>query len=293
MSSSHAVPLVSIVTPAYNAARYLEDLLRSVRGQDYPHIEHIVIDDGSTDGGATRRILERYPWVRAWSRENRGQYATLNEGFRKASGDIVTTISADDTYVDAEAVSSLALFLAQHPKYDVAHGYTLHVDHTGAPLAVQPYQDYPYWMLAYNLGFISHCSLFVRRKRLLADGLLFDEGLRFAGDGDWLARLYLAGYRFGRVRRNVGAYRHHDVQATVQASADLAASAYRRYERALLDRKYAKSPALKWLVGAYVTFHRRRRIALGALRSGGTRGLVARVDEWQRQSRQPGDPPKS
>ncbi len=93
------LPLVSIVTPTFNSADYLQELLQSVAAQDYRRIEHIVIDDGSRDGGATVALLQRYPSVRWWSREdNRGQYATLNEGFRAATGDFLTTISADDTY---------------------------------------------------------------------------------------------------------------------------------------------------------------------------------------------------
>src|SRR5262245_24025055 len=100
-------PLVSIVTPAFNAAAYLPDLLDSVAAQDYPCIEHIVIDDGSSDDAATPEVLQRYPHVKWWRRENRGQYPTLNEGFRAASGDLVTTISADDRYCDAGAIRAL------------------------------------------------------------------------------------------------------------------------------------------------------------------------------------------
>ncbi len=115
-------PLVSIVTPTFNSARYLEELLRSVEVQDYPRIEHIVIDDGSDDDGATVAILRRHPRVRWWSRENRGQYATLNEGFRAAKGDFVTTISADDTYADPGAIGALVAWLRGHPDHDVAYG---------------------------------------------------------------------------------------------------------------------------------------------------------------------------
>lgn len=285
MNHIGVLPLVSIVTPAHNASDYLEQLISSVEAQDYPRIEHIVIDDGSNDHGATLAILRRHPQVRWWSRENRGQYATLNEGFRAASGDLVTTISADDTYADTQALSAMADFLLRNPTCDVVHGYTLHVDRGGVPLAVQPYQNYPYWMLTYNLGCISHCSLVVRRQRLLTDGLLFDESLRYAGDGDWLARLYLAGYRFGRVKRNIAAYRHHDVQTSQRVAANADANTYRLTERAALDQKYGRSAILSWLVRAYVTFHRRRRIALGALESGGAEGLLALVKEWRRRSR--------
>ena len=184
-------PLVSIVTPTFNSARYLEDLLQSVEAQDYPRIEHIVIDDGSTDSGATVALLGRHPNVRWWSRENRGQYTTLNEGFRAATGEFVTTISADDTYADTRAIAAMAEFLHEHRECDAVHGYTQHQDEDGTPHPVQPYQRYPYWMLQYNLGFILHCSLLVRREKLIADGLFFDESLRYIGDADWLIRLYL------------------------------------------------------------------------------------------------------
>jgi glycosyltransferase involved in cell wall biosynthesis len=62
-------PLVSIMTPVYNGSKYIEELILSVKSQDYTEIEHIVIDDGSADNGATVDILKRYPHVRWWSRE--------------------------------------------------------------------------------------------------------------------------------------------------------------------------------------------------------------------------------
>ena len=65
--------LVSIITPTCNGAEYLEELIQSVTRQVYPNIEHLVIDDGSQYGGATVAILNRYPHLRWWSRENKGQ----------------------------------------------------------------------------------------------------------------------------------------------------------------------------------------------------------------------------
>ena len=217
--SERDMPLVSVITPAHNAARYLGDLLRSVEQQDYPRIEHIVIDDGSTDDGATKAVLEACPGVRWWSRGNLGQYATLNEGFRAATGDFVTTISADDTYVDAGAIGALAHALIDHPECDVAYGFTLHVDEDGLPLPVQPYQNYPPWMLRYKPGFIFHCSLLVRRDRLMRDELLFDGSFRYVGDADWMLRLSQR-YRFQRVGRYVGSYRHHGSQVSTVTSGD-------------------------------------------------------------------------
>lgn len=277
--SDREVPLVSVVTPAHNAARYLGDLLRSLAAQDYPRIEHLVIDDGSTDGGATVALLESSPGVRWWSRGNVGQYATLNEGFRAATGDFVTAISADDTYVDAGAVGALARCLIDHPECDVAYGFTLHVDEDGSPLPVQPYQNHPPWMLRYKPGFIFHCSLLVRRERLIRDELLFDGSFRYIGDADWMVRLSQC-YRFRRVERYIGAYRHHGNQVSTVAAGDAAASARRLAEHATLHRRYDTSRGIKTLVECYDTFHQRRVKALAAWRHGGSRQVLRTVSAW-------------
>lgn len=277
------LPLVSIVTPAYNAARFLEPLLQSVAAQDYARIEHIVIDDGSNDGGATVAVLHRHPNVRWWSRENRGQYATLNEGLRAATGEFVTIISADDTYVDTRAIGALAEFLIEHPGCDVVHGYTHHMHEDGTPISVQPYQRFPPWMLRYNLGFIFHCSLLVRRQKLIADGLFFDESLRYVGDADWMIRLYLQPYRFDRIERYIGAYRYHADQVTAVATADSRSVAARLAERARVFRQYRSRAALRTLVGAYDTFQQRRVKLSSAWHRGGAAHVRALASNWIRR----------
>ena len=281
------LPLVSIVTPTFNSARFLEPLLQSVAAQAYARIEHIVIDDGSNDGGETVALLQRYPNVRWWSRANRGQYATMNEGLRAAAGEFITFISADDTYLDTGAVDAMADFLIRHPDCDVAHGYTHHMDEDGTAVSVQPYQRFPPWMLRYNLGFIFHCSLLVRRAKLIADGLFFDESLRFVGDADWMIRLYLQNYRFGQIERYIGAYRHHPEQVTTVATADSRAVAARLAERSRVFRQYRSNGSLRRLVGAYDTFHQRRVKLSGAWHRGGAAQVRALVSTWMRRKHDP------
>jgi glycosyltransferase involved in cell wall biosynthesis len=271
------VPVVSVITPAYNAARYLPDLLRSVAAQDYPGIEHIVIDDGSTDDGATVRVLESHPGLRWWSRSNIGPYATMNEGLRAATGDFVTVICADDLYADAGAVGALARCLIDHPECEVAYGPTLHVDEAGRPLPVQPYQRYPPWMLRHNLGFIFHCSLLVRRDCLVRDDLLFDESFWYIADAEWMLRMSRR-YRFRRVERCIGAFRHHAEQRSTTASE--LASLRRLNEHAALHRRHRTSRVVKAMVGTYNTFHQRRVKALGAWRRGGPRQVLALASGW-------------
>lgn len=118
------LPWVSIITPVYNGSQHIEELILSVKTQNYPRIEHIIIDDGSQDGGATVAILERYPHLKWWGRDNRGQYATMNEGLEKARGDIICFISADDLLC-SDAVQNAVDYLAGSSSSDGVFGRTL------------------------------------------------------------------------------------------------------------------------------------------------------------------------
>src|SRR5690242_2067533 len=93
---------MSIVTPSYNQGDYIEACLRSVQSQNYPVVEHIVVDGGSTDG--TVAILRRYCEMAGWqhlrwvSEKDGGQSDALNKGFRMASGDVIGWLNSDDLY---------------------------------------------------------------------------------------------------------------------------------------------------------------------------------------------------
>ncbi|PKO17710.1 MAG: glycosyltransferase [Chloroflexi bacterium HGW-Chloroflexi-10] len=114
-------PLVSIVTPSFNQAKYLERTLCSVLEQDYPNIEYIVMDGGSTDG--SRNILERYgPRLAAWeSVKDKGQTDAINKGFAQASGEILAWINSDDTYLPG-AITEVVAYFEQHPEVGMVYG---------------------------------------------------------------------------------------------------------------------------------------------------------------------------
>lgn len=89
-------PKISIITPCYNSEKTIEDTLRSIHNQNYPNLEHIIMDAGSTDG--TMEIIERYSnkISKIVSKKDKGQYFAINEGFSYATGDIYCWLNADD-----------------------------------------------------------------------------------------------------------------------------------------------------------------------------------------------------
>jgi glycosyltransferase involved in cell wall biosynthesis len=136
-ASPSSLPLVSIITPSYNQARFLEATIRSVLDQDYPRLEYIVVDGGSTDGSL--EILRRYESrLAAWvSEPDRGQTDAINKGFALATGDILAYLNSDDTY-SAGAVAEAVAYLQAHPEVGMVHGRAVYIDADGRPVARFP-----------------------------------------------------------------------------------------------------------------------------------------------------------
>jgi glycosyltransferase involved in cell wall biosynthesis len=133
--SSH--PQVSIITPSYNQAPFLEATIRSVLDQDYPRLEYIVVDGGSTDGSLD--ILRRYESRLAAliSEPDRGQTDAINKGFAMATGDVLAYLNSDDTYY-AGAVAEAVTYLQAHPEVGMVHGDAFYIDEDGHPVARFP-----------------------------------------------------------------------------------------------------------------------------------------------------------
>ena len=110
-SQTRVLPVVSVVIPAYNHANYLLQAIRSILAQDYPHVELIVIDDGSTD--ETASVLAEFGGRFAWiSQSNMGQSKTLTRGWGMAKGDILGYLSADDVLEPGAVSASVAALMA-------------------------------------------------------------------------------------------------------------------------------------------------------------------------------------
>ncbi len=122
-------PLVTIVTPSFNQAQFIEETIQSVIAQDYQPIEHIIMDGGSTDG--TLEILRKYQDHLIWiSEPDRGQANAINKGFRHAHGTILNWLNADDLLMP-EAVRKVVNFFEANPQSAFVYGDVLAIDQTG------------------------------------------------------------------------------------------------------------------------------------------------------------------
>ena len=120
-------PLVSVITPSFNQVRFLETALRSVLEQDYPRIEYIVIDGGSTDGSL--EVLGRYRdrLAACVSEPDAGQAAGINKGLRLAKGEIIAWLNSDDVYLPG-AVRQAVEALEREPDLGMVYADGIMVD---------------------------------------------------------------------------------------------------------------------------------------------------------------------
>jgi glycosyltransferase involved in cell wall biosynthesis len=266
-------PLVSIITPAYNSSEYLEDLIQSVRMQDYPNIEHIIIDDGSQDHGVTIAILRKHPHLRWWSHDNQGQYATMNEGLLAAQGEIVCFISADDI-MSPDAINTAVEALARKPSWDAVFGTTSYIDSDGNHYPYPgPLQRVPISFVIY-FAHVPHCSFYVKRSSLLTHQLLFNPSFQSVGDYEWMIRIGRSKLRVGTIRQELSRVRIHPNQAT-QKYLDRST----RERQLVLDTYPVNKLWYRFLSGIYFFEFRVWKLAL-VFRSNGLKGVWGLIGKW-------------
>jgi len=202
------LPIVSIVTPSYNQARFLEETILSVLNQDYPKIEYLVIDGGSTDGSL--EIIRRYQdrlayWV---SEPDRGQSHAINKGFHRANGEILAWLNSDDVYCPG-AVRAAVEFFESHPDVALMYGRADVIDSDGTMVSSIPWEDFdaPGCITRHRYP-IPQPAAFFRREAVQRVGEL-DERLNYCMDWDYWIRIALAGLKVSKIPQTLARYRMH------------------------------------------------------------------------------------
>ena len=203
------LPRVSIITPSYNQAQFLEQTIRSVLSQNYPNLEYWVIDGGSTDGSI--EIIQKYAgqlagWI---SEPDRGQAEGINKGLARATGEVVAWLNSDDLYYPG-AVQAAVAALAANPQAAFVFSDVESIDEAGQPFHRMHYGP---WGLADLMRFriIGQPAVFMRRTFLAQTGLL-DPSYHYLLDHQLWLRLaalatpvYVPGEPWAAARMHAGA----------------------------------------------------------------------------------------
>ncbi len=203
---------VSIITPSFRQAEYIERTIKSVLDQDYPSLEYFVQDGGSNDG--TIDILQAYSQqLKGWeSKPDKGQSHAINLGFAKTSGEIMAWLNSDDIFLPG-TLAYVANYFDKHPDVDVIYGDRIIIDENDREIGrwIMPRNDYAVLSWA---DYIPQETLFWRRSIWDKVGGKIDESFQFAMDWDLLVRFRDAGACINRLPRFLGAFRVHTQQKT-------------------------------------------------------------------------------
>lgn len=203
-------PYVSIVTPAFNQGEYLADTIDSVLAQDYPHVEYIVLDDGSTDD--TPKVLERYTGKVRWERHaNMGQAQTLNRGWAMSRGEIIGYLSSDDL-IGRRAVSEAVEALTAHPDAPACYCDFELIDGHGRHIRQVQAEDFDRKRLEEDLVCQPGPGAFFRKDVFAATGG-WNPNLRQVPDYEFWLRVAQHG-SFVRIPKSLASFRIHEGSAS-------------------------------------------------------------------------------
>lgn len=199
---------LTIITPSFNQGGYIEETISSVLSQDYPHVEHIVIDGGSTD--STVNVLKRYPHLRWVSEKDRGQADALNKGLAKATGDIIGWINSDD-YYEHDVFGSVVKWFEDPDVMWVIGDLTFVFDQTGEKVAKKS-PTISYEQLLNNPDIIRQPSTFFRKSFIEQVGGWNSEFFMVMDFDLWVRLAKISSPRM--IGTNLGYFRIHALQKT-------------------------------------------------------------------------------
>jgi glycosyltransferase involved in cell wall biosynthesis len=204
-----SLPKITIVTPVYNGERFIEETIRSILDQNYPHLEYIIVDGGSTD--RTLEIVKSFGdrVTRLISEKDKGMYDALTKGFSFATGELLCWLNADDKLHPMSLFSAAEIF-STFPEVEWITGTPNNFDEKGRCVEVFPQRKWSvYQYLRGDYFTIQQESVMFRKSLYDKAGGTFHPDLRYAGDFElWMrffrqgAKLYSASILFGGFRRH-------------------------------------------------------------------------------------------
>ena len=245
-------PLVTVITPTFNRAAYLRETITSVLNQDYPNIEYIVLDDGSTDD--TQAVVEKYrERITYLSHANRGEARTVNKGWQMASGEYVGVVNSDDPILPG-LVREVVEAFQQDPRLLVVYPDWRMIDDTSRVIEEVRVPEYDYLsMLRWHRCFIGP-GTFIRRTAFLLEPER-DPSYRYIGDFEYWQRLGLHG-PFARIPRVLASHRVHPASASAEGGEAHAAEHMRMmgefYSRAGLPASVLRARSEAFSNAAYL-----------------------------------------
>ena len=217
---------ISIITPSFNQGAFIAEAIESVLVQHYANVEHIILDNCSTD--ETAKVLARYPHLKVIFEKDKGQSDALNKGFKAATGDIVGWLNADDKYLPGCFDHILEVF-TKNSEFDLVYGDYRLVNVKGELIRVRKELGFDFFMLKYlHVLYIPTTTTFFRRK-IFDEGNFIDINYHYSMDYEFFMRLAGRGYKFGYISQVIADFRWHE-----DAKSQQIAKAKAEMERALL-----------------------------------------------------------
>jgi glycosyltransferase involved in cell wall biosynthesis len=224
-------PKISVVTPSFNSVHTIRATLESVAQQDYPEVEHIVMDGGSKDG--TIEILKDFPRLIWVSEKDEGHYQAMDKGTRKASGEVVAILNADDCYRPG-VLTEVAAAFEKYPAWDGLFGDIVFVDGEGREIFRREEACFDRQIIRYGHNMVNHQTLFLKKEVYLRLGGYRYKEFKNCCDYEYVMRLIRENCRIGHIPIYIVNYRYHDHGQ----SADLRVRANMARESAAIRKEY-------------------------------------------------------
>ena len=226
----------SIITASFNQGRFIRECIESVLSQGV-EFEHIIVDACSTD--ETLDVLRQFPHLQWTSEPDTGQTDAINKGFRRARGELIMWLNADD-YLMPGALAVVAAHMAANSEADIVYGDCDYVNTNGEFIRRKSEFPFSFWMLLLYGCYIPSTSTFFRR-RIISAGHLPDPSYKVVMDYEYYLRLSDKGFRFSYLPKSLASFRWHE------SNVSMTHLLRRNEERFETQRRYMKARGIGWM----------------------------------------------